>query len=168
MSIFKAYDIRGIVPDELNEKIAYNIGRAFVTFLGCPSVVVGRDVRSSSDSLFAALASGITDQGADVIEIGRTDTPMLYFAARGSHAAINITASHNPKEYNGFKLCRENAIPISGDTGIKDIERLANEGKFAEPAKKGTIIKKDVRDEFVKFTRSFENSRASEAAESCR
>jgi phosphomannomutase len=155
MSIFKAYDIRGIVPEQLDEKLAYKIGRAFVTFLGCPSVVVGRDVRSSSDSLFTALAAGITDQGADVIEIGRTDTPMLYFAARGSHAAINITASHNPKEYNGFKLCRENAIPISGDTGIKDIERLVNENKFAEPARKGTISKQDVLADFVKFTQTF-------------
>ncbi|MFA6448643.1 MAG: phosphomannomutase/phosphoglucomutase [bacterium] len=155
MSIFKAYDIRGIVPDQLDEKMAYGIGRAFVTFLGCPSVVVGRDVRSTSDSIFAALASGITDQGADVIEIGRCDTPMLYFAARDSHAAINITASHNPKEYNGFKLCRENAIPISGDTGIKDIERLYIEGKFAEPAKKGKIIKRDALTDFIKFTRSF-------------
>ncbi len=155
MSIFKAYDIRGTVPDQLNEKMAYGIGRAFVTFLGCKSVVVGRDVRSSSDSIFASLAEGITDQGADVIEIGRCDTPMLYFAARGSQAAINITASHNPKQYNGFKLCRENAIPISGDTGIKDIERIYNEGKFATPAEKGTITKKEVLDDFVKFTRTF-------------
>jgi phosphomannomutase len=155
MSIFKAYDIRGIVPDQLNEKIAYGIGRAYVTFLGCGRVVVGRDVRSSSDRLFTAFAAGINDQGADVIEIGRCDTPMLYFAARNEPAAVNITASHNPKEYNGFKLCRESAIPISGDTGIKDIERLYMEGKFSEPAKKGKIIKREVLDDFVKFTRGF-------------
>ncbi len=155
MSIFKAYDIRGTVPDQLDEDLAYRIGRSFVTFLGCDRVVVGRDVRASSDSLFAALAKGITDQGADVIDIGRSDTPMLYFAAKGNPAAIILTASHNPPVYNGFKLCRENAIPISGATGIKDIEAICNKGEFAEPAKKGTVIDRSVLDEFVAFTRSF-------------
>ncbi len=155
MSIFKAYDIRGTVPDQLNEKMAYGIGRAYVTFLNCTRVVVGRDVRSSSDGMFEALSAGITDQGADVIEIGRCDTPMLYFAARNEPAAINITASHNPKEYNGFKLCRENAIPISGDTGIKEIERIFIEKTFFAPGKKGSITQRDVLDDFVKFTRSF-------------
>lgn len=155
MSIFKAYDIRGTVPDQLNEELAYKIGRAFVTFLGCDRVVVGRDVRASADSMFNALARGITDQGADVIDIGAGDTPMLYFAAQGYPAAINITASHNPPKYNGFKICRENAVPISGDTGIKDVEKLCMENKFSDPAKKGTIKKKNVLPEFVEFTRSF-------------
>lgn len=155
MSIFKAYDIRGTVPDQLNVDIAYGIGRALVTFLGCGAVVVGRDVRDSSDSLFEALARGVNEQGADVIDIGRSDTPKLYFAARGNPAAIMITASHNPKEYNGFKLCRQDAIPISGDTGIKDIERIYNDKSFAKPAGKGKIVKKDVLADFVKFTRSF-------------
>lgn len=155
MSIFKAYDIRGTVPDQLNEELAYKIGRAFVTFLGCDRVVVGRDVRATADSMFNALARGITDQGADVIDIGAGDTPMLYFAAQGHPAAINITASHNPPQYNGFKICRENAIPISGETGIKDVEKLCLENKFSDPGKKGNIIKKNVLPDFVAFTRGF-------------
>jgi phosphomannomutase len=155
MSIFKAYDIRGTVPDQLNADMAYGIGRAFVTFLGCKTVVIGRDVRDSSDSMFEALARGITEQGADVIDIGRSDTPMLYFSARGNPAAIMITASHNPKEYNGFKLCRQDAVPISGDTGIKDIERIYNEKSYAPSTGTGKIVKKDVLADFVKFTRSF-------------
>lgn len=155
MGIFKAYDIRGIVPGELDEELAYKIGRAFVTFLGCDRVVVGRDVRATAGAMFEALARGITDQGADVLDIGRCDTPMLYFSAQTHPAAINITASHNPPKYNGFKLCRENAVPISGDTGIKDIEKICLAGDFAEPASKGEIKKLDTFDEFVKYTVSF-------------
>lgn len=155
MGIFKAYDIRGTVPDQLNEDMAYLIGRAFVTFLGCSEVVIGRDVRASSNAMFAALARGINEQGADVIDIGNSDTPRLYYSARKSPAAIMITASHNPKEYNGFKMCRENAIPISGDTGIKDIEKIVMEKAFAPSKGKGKITKLDNLDEFVKFTQGF-------------
>lgn len=155
MSIFKAYDIRGTVPDQLNEDLAYKIGRAFVTFLKCGEVVIGRDVRDTSDAMFDALARGINAQGADVIDIGRSDTPMLYFAARNSPAAIMITASHNPKEYNGFKMCRENAIPISGDTGIKDLEKIVAEESFAPSTGTGRIVKKDVFGEFVKYQQGF-------------
>ena len=98
MSIFKAYDVRGIYPEQLNEEIAYKIGRAFVEFLKCKNVVIGRDMRLSSDSLFNALADGITDQGADVIEIGLSGTDMLYFAVAnyGFDSGLMITASHNP------------------------------------------------------------------------
>jgi len=155
MSIFKAYDIRGIVPDQLDEALAYKIGRAYVTFLKCDRVVVGRDARASADAMFEALARGITDQGADVIDIGRSDTPMLYFAARNEPAAIMITASHNPPAYNGFKMCRENSIPISGDTGIKDMEKIVLEESFAAATRKGEIVKKDALEEFAAFTRSF-------------
>jgi phosphomannomutase len=155
MSIFKAYDIRGTVPDQLNEDMAYKIGRAFVTFLGCREVVVGRDVRASSDAMFEALSRGITDQGADVIDIGASDTPMLYYAAHASPAAVMITASHNPKEYNGFKMCRENAIPISGDTGIKDIERIVTDGAYAPSTGKGKVTRKDVLAEYVAFQQHF-------------
>ncbi len=122
--IFRAYDIRGIYPAEINEQIAEKIGRAYVQFLKCKEVVVGRDMRESSDSLFKALTKGITEAGSRVIDIGLSTTPMLYFAGHDKEAGIMITASHNPKEYNGFKLCRENCIPISGDTGIEDIEKL--------------------------------------------
>ncbi len=155
MSIFKAYDIRGTVPDQLNEELAYKIGRAFVVFLGCEKVVVGRDVRSSGESMFEALTKGITDQGADVENIGLCDTPMLYFAAKGNPAAINITASHNAPVYNGFKLCREDAIPISGATGIKDIEQLVIENNFPDAGRKGVVIERDVKAGFVEFTKSF-------------
>lgn len=154
MSIFKAYDIRGIVPDQFNEEIAEKIGRAFVMFLGCDKVVVGRDIRATSGPIFGALAAGITAQGADVVDIGLSDTPLLYFSAQGSPAALMITASHNPKEYNGIKLCRENAIPISGDTGIKDIEKLVAEGNFPE-AEKGKITKADRMADFIEYTRRF-------------
>ncbi len=105
MGIFKAYDVRGIYPEQLNEEIAYKIGRAFVEFLKCKNVVIGRDMRLSSDSLFKAITDGITDQGADVIDIGLSTTPMFYFAVANSgfESGIMITASHNPKQWNGLK-----------------------------------------------------------------
>ncbi|MBW2999543.1 phosphomannomutase/phosphoglucomutase, partial [Candidatus Woesearchaeota archaeon] len=155
MTIFKAYDIRGIYPSELNEETAYKIGRAFVTFMKCKEVVVGRDIRLSSDSLFEALTKGINDQGANVIDVGLTSTPMFYFAAHNAKAAIMVTASHNPKEYNGFKLCRENSIPIGGDTGIKDIQKLVEKNVFEEAEEKGTITKKDVMEDFVNHNLKF-------------
>src|SRR3989344_503238 len=129
--IFKAYDIRGTFPDQLNSESAYLIGRAFVSFLKCKQVVVGRDMRLSSDELFNSLSKGITDQGAKVIDIGLSSTPMMYFAVKHLNAdsGINITASHNPKEFNGFKLVREKAIPISGDTGIQEIKKLVLQKK---------------------------------------
>jgi phosphomannomutase len=110
--IFKAYDIRGIYGDTLTEDIAYKIGRAFVTFLKCKKVVVGRDMRTHSEPIFAALAKGLTEQGADVIDLGLCSTPMSYYAdgKLGADASIMITASHNPGEWNGFKMCREEAI----------------------------------------------------------
>lgn len=154
--IFKAYDIRGIYPAELNEKMAENIGRAFVKFLGAKKVVVGRDMRPHSKPLFEALAKGLTESGADVIDIGMCSTPMSYHANGKLHAdgSIMITASHNPAEYNGFKLCREQAIPISGATGIADIEKIAMSGDFVTAAKKGTISTYDIAPEYTKFLRS--------------
>lgn len=157
MGIFKAYDIRGIYPEQLNKETAYRIGRALVAFLKVDKVVVGRDCRLSSDALFEALAKGINDQGADVYDIGLSTTPMLYFANQKFPAGIMITASHNPKEYNGFKLCREKAIPISGDTGIKEIEILVKKGEFEETGKKGGIIEIDVLDDYVNHVLKFSN-----------
>ena len=150
MGIFKAYDIRGVYPSELNEEIAYKIGRAFVSFLHCKEVVVGRDARSCSPQLFEALADGITDEGSDMIDIGLSTTPMLYYAGHGREAAIMITASHNPKDHNGFKMCRRDSIPVSGDTGIKEIESLAGKNMFSKKTK-GKIIKKDILDEYIDF-----------------
>lgn len=156
--IFKAYDIRGIYGRTLNEDLARRIGRAFVTFLKCRRVVVGRDMRPHSEPLFQALADGLTQQGADVIDLGLVSTPMTYFAngTLGADASIMITASHNPGEWNGFKLCREQAIPISGATGIQNIERICLDGSFAAtPAQRGRISSHDIVPAYVERIRSF-------------
>ena len=142
-SIFKAYDIRGIYGKDLDETLATGIGRAFVTFLKCRKVVIGHDMRPHSKPLFNALCRGITMQGADVINIGMVSTPMSYYAngSLGADASVMITASHNPGEWNGFKLCREQGIPISGATGIKDIEAIVLGKKFDAPAAKTGRVK---------------------------
>lgn len=160
-SIFKAYDIRGIYGETLTEELAYSIGRAFVTFLGCKTVIVGRDMRPHSVPLFTALARGLTEQGADVVDLGLVSTPMSYFAngTLGADASIMITASHNPGEWNGFKLCREKAIPISGATGIKDIEKLTLANAFKPAARVGTIRQQDVVAAYVERIRSFADLR---------
>ena len=156
--IFKAYDIRGIYGKDLTEELAYRIGRAYVTFLKPGKVVVGHDMRPHSKPLFDALARGITEQGADVISLGLCSTPMSYFAngflkADGS---IIITASHNTGEWNGLKLCREQAIPISGATGILDIEAIALNQTFAPtPKKPGTITPHDILPEYIRHIHSF-------------
>jgi len=154
--IFKAYDIRGIYGKDLDEEIAYKIGRAFATFLGCKKVVVGYDMRPHSKPLFDAVARGLTEQGADVIDLGMCSTPMSYFANGflGADAGMIITASHNPGEWNGTKLCREQAIPISGATGIADIERIVNEESFAPKAETpGKITEKSVLDDYISSIR---------------
>lgn len=153
--IFKAYDIRGVYPKELNEDTAYKIGRAFVDFFCVKSAVIGRDGRSSSPKIFEALAKGITEQGADVIDIGLCSTPMFYFGSRDAEASIMVTASHNPKEYNGFKLCGEKAFPISEENGIKDVKRIVESNKFKKAERKGKIIKKDIMADYVKHNLRF-------------
>jgi len=138
-NIFRAYDIRGIYPEELNEEAAYLIGRAFVKFFKKPrlKIVVGRDNRLSSPALFKALTKGIIDQGADVINISLSTTPMHYFTVAHFKfdGGVMITASHNPPQYNGFKFVREKAIPISEKTGLKEIKKLTT--------RPGNIVKKD-------------------------
>ena len=156
--IFKAYDIRGIYGTELTEELAYRIGRAYVTFLNAHTVVVGQDMRPHSSSLFNALAKGITEQGADVVNLGLCTTPMSYFANGKLHAdgSIIITASHNTGEWNGLKLCREQAIPISGATGIKDIETIVlNETYAPPPAQPGRISEYDIFPEYKAHIHSF-------------
>ena len=145
--IFKAYDIRGVYGDTLTTDMAFKIGRAFATFTRARKVVVGRDMRPHSAPLFDALAKGLTTQGADVIDLGLCSTPMSYFAngLLGCDAGIMITASHNTGEWNGFKLSRQQAIPISGDTGIKDIEKIVADESFAPAAAKpGSVSTHDV------------------------
>ena len=153
--IFKAYDIRGVYPNDLNEELAYKIGRAFVKFLNVKEVLVGRDGRLSSPILFDSLVRGITDEGADVIDIGLASTPMFYFATSRVESGIMITASHNPKQYNGFKMCGENASPI-GELEIKEIKKIVGEiGNIDMSNKKGKIIIKNVLEEFINFNLSF-------------
>lgn len=154
--IFKAYDIRGVYPEQLNEQLAEKIGRAFVLFTGAKKVVIGRDMRPHSLPLFHALAKGVTAQGADVIDIGMCSTPMSYHANGkfGADGSIMITASHNTAEWNGFKLCRAQAVPISGVTGIADIEALVENGKFSDASSHGTVSKADIAKEYAAFLRS--------------
>ena len=149
--LFKAYDIRGVVPDELNPDIAYRIGRALVTYLGVDNVCVGRDMRISGQVLATALIDGIRDQGADVTDIGLISTDGLYFAVGkfGFSAGVMVTASHNPAEYNGFKLCKSEARPLSLDEGIGEIRDLVLANEFSDPERRGDLIERDVTDEFV-------------------
>jgi phosphomannomutase len=156
MTIFKAYDIRGIYPSQINEELIYKIGRAFVLLLKCREVVIGRDARDSSPSLFNALTRGITDQGASVVDIGLSTSPMLYFAASKAEAAIMLTASHNSKEYNGLKLCQKNCIPISYDTGINKIKAIVKKNIFPNPLHKGKIIQREILDTFIEFNLNHE------------
>ncbi|WP_448212679.1 phosphomannomutase CpsG [Colwellia sp. MEBiC06753] len=152
LTCFKAYDIRGKLGDELNEDIAYRIGRAFAEFEQPKTVVVGGDVRLTSESLKQALARGLIDGGSNVIDIGLCGTEHIYFAT--SHLAcdggICVTASHNPIDYNGMKLVREQSKPISGDTGLRDIQRLAEQNQFAEVELKGQITQRDISHAYTK------------------
>ncbi|MDO8741225.1 MAG: phosphomannomutase/phosphoglucomutase [Candidatus Woesearchaeota archaeon] len=150
--IFKAYDVRGIYPTELNEDVAYKVGKAFVSLIKPKNVVIGRDMRLSSDSLFNSLSKGITEMGADVIEIGLCSSDMVYFAV-GFYkydAGIMITASHNPKEYNGLKFVKKGAVPISSETGLREIEKIAEKNDFKAAKNKGKITKKDVMQDYIK------------------
>ena len=157
LGIFKSYDIRGTYPDQLNETVAELIGRAFVQFIGTERVAVGRDMRASSQPLFDAFARGVTRQGADVVDLGLTSTDELYFAVGkfGYPAGAMITASHNPKEYNGFKLCREGAIALSAETGVFAIRDIVAAGRFEPSSRTGTVAHRDVLPEFVDHCLSF-------------
>ncbi|HFU1237358.1 MULTISPECIES: phosphomannomutase CpsG [Citrobacter] len=153
LTCFKAYDIRGKLGEELNEDIAYRIGRAYGEFLKPKTIVVGGDVRLTSESLKLALADGLMDAGTDVLDIGLSGTEEIYFATfhLGVDGGIEVTASHNPMDYNGMKLVRENAKPISGDTGLRDVQRLAEANNFApvEQEKRGSYKQISILDEYV-------------------
>ena len=155
--IFKAYDIRGIFPDEINEDMAYAIGRAYIEFTGAKKVVVGRDMRPHSEDLFRGLSRGIMEQGADVVDIGLCSTPQSYFAngTLDADGSVMITASHNPGNWNGFKLCREQAIPISGVTGIMDIQKIVETRSWKTPVRSGKLSSYDIAPEYGAYLRSF-------------
>ncbi len=151
ITCFKAYDLRGRVPDELNEDVAYRVGRAFVDFLGAKKVAVGHDVRLTSATLTDALVKGLTEGGADVVHIGQCGTEEVYFATfhLGVDGGICVTASHNPMDYNGMKFVREGSKPISSDSGLNDIQALAEKGDFKAPAKVGSVERKDLRADYI-------------------
>ncbi len=157
LSCFKAYDIRGKLGDELNEDIAYRIGRAYAQFLKPKTVVVGGDVRETSESLKLALARGIMDAGSDVVDIGMTGTEEIYFATQSLDVdgGIEVTASHNPINYNGMKLVRDNGKPISGDTGLNDIKQLAEQNDFESIAQVGQYKKLSNLDEYTEHLLSY-------------
>ncbi len=153
LSCFKAYDIRGKLGEELNEDIAYRIGRAYGEFLKPKTMVVGGDVRLTSESLKLALADGLCDSGSNVIDIGVSGTEEIYFATfhLSVDGGIEVTASHNPLDYNGMKLVREGSRPISGDTGLRDIQLLAEANIFPpiDPAKRGDYKTISILDAYV-------------------
>lgn len=156
-TIFKAYDVRGIVPDQLDADLAYKFGRALVISLRPQNVVVGHDMRVSGDALAAAMIDGIRDQGAAVIDVGLVSSDALYFAVGkyGYDAGVMITASHNPPEYNGFKVCRKEARALSLDDGLADIRDIALAGGFSEPSKRGDLIQKEVLPAYVEHVLQF-------------
>ena len=159
--IFGAYDIRGVYPGTLDEAAAVAIGRAMVQFLAVAIVAVGRDMRVSSPTLSEAIMRGITDQGADAIDLGLTTTDELYFAVGKFDymAGVMITASHNPAQYNGMKMCRAEAVALSADTGLLQIRDLALAGTFDEPKRQGHIVKRDVTGAYVEHALSFIDAR---------
>src|SRR6185295_6841156 len=157
-AIFKAYDIRGLYPQEVDEDAARLIGRGFVAYLKAKRIAVSRDMRLSSPSVAAAFIEGATAQGADVVDYGMMGTDMLYFAvARDGHdGGVQITASHNPKEYNGIKMVRKEAFPLSGDAGIGDIRDMIAGGTLPEPAgPRGALSQRDVVDDYIAHVLTF-------------
>ncbi len=159
LTCFKAYDIRGQLGSELNEDIAYRIGRACGDYLQAESIVVGGDVRLTSESLKAALAEGLMDAGVNVIDIGMTGTEEIYYAAQALDVdgGIEVTASHNPMDYNGMKLVRENAKPISGDTGLREIQRLAETNEFKKTTQRGQLTKLSHLDAYTDHLMTYVN-----------
>ena len=155
--IFKAYDIRGVYPEELDEKAAYLVGKAFVSFLKCKDVIVGRDMRLSSPALALAFIEGVRDMGADAIDVGEVCTDATYFASGLFHKpAVMFTASHNPSQYNGMKFSKAGAVPVNQDTGLQAMKKIIEKGTFRAIKKsKGKIIEKNVLDDYVKHAHSF-------------
>ena len=134
--IFKAYDVRGLYPDEINEEVARQIGRGFVAYLGAKRIGVSRDMRISSPAVASAFIQGAREQGADVVDYGMLGTDLLYFAVVHDklEGGAQVTASHNPKQYNGVKMVRAGALPLSGDTGLGEIRDMIVQDRLPPPA----------------------------------
>ena len=158
MKAFHAYDIRGIYPEEFNEEDVYKIGYFLPEILQADKVLVGRDARTSSPEIFRALCNGIMDHGADVYDAGFATTPMIYWATAryGFDASVMITASHNPKEYNGLKVSRENALPVGYDVGLKKIEeKILNHSPLHKRNIRGKMIQQDIKQDYLEFLGSY-------------
>jgi phosphomannomutase len=158
INCFKAYDVRGRVPEELDEDIAYRIGRAYAAFVKPRTVAVGRDIRLSSPALTVALVKGLTDSGVDVLDIGVGGTELSYFAtfSRKLDGGIMVTASHNPPNYNGMKFVREGSRPISADTGLQEIRALAERNEFGPAsAAPGKVRQIDIKPEYIEHLLSY-------------
>ncbi|MBQ3820051.1 MAG: phosphomannomutase/phosphoglucomutase, partial [Bacteroidales bacterium] len=154
MGAFHAYDIRGIYNVDFDKETAYKVGYFLPGLLGAKEILVGRDCRTSSQEIHDYLLKGITDAGADVCDVGLSSTPMVYFgtANYGFKASVQITASHNPAEYNGMKVSRENALPVGLDTGLGQIKQWIEEGKPTPPAAvKGKVREKDIHQDYIDF-----------------
>lgn len=157
LTCFKAYDIRGKLGEELNNDIAYRIGRGYADYLSPKSVVLGADVRYTSEPLKMALANGLMDGGVDVIDIGMTGTEEVYFATFHLEVdgGIEVTASHNPLDYNGLKLVKQGARPVSGDTGLNDIKTIAETQLFKAITKRGTLTQQNILHDFVQHLMTY-------------
>jgi len=159
LTCFKAYDIRGKLGTELNEEIAYKIGRAYGQIYQPKTVVIGCDIRLTSESLKQATIQGLNDAGVDVLDLGMTGTEEVYFGAfhLDVQGGIEITASHNPMDYNGMKLVREQARPIGADSGLAEIQALAESGAFTEVAQKGSTSPYNILPEFIEHLMGYIN-----------
>ena len=148
--VFKAYDVRGLVPDELDEDTARAVGAAFVRMSGARRLVTGRDMRPSSPALAAALGEGALGEGADVVDIGLASTDQLYYASGALDCAgAMVTASHNPARYNGIKLCRPGAAPVGSDSGLRELQRLVEQGLDPAPGTRGHLSRRDVLPDYA-------------------
>ena len=159
MTCFKPYDIRGQLGEELNEDIAYRVGRAYAQFLDAKRVVIGGDIRLSTESLKQALARGLMDSGVDVLDLGMTGTEEIYFASfhLDIDGGIEVTASHNPINFNGMKLVGRGARPISCDSGLNEIQRLTEENNFSAPTKKGRLEHYSIKNKYINHILSYIN-----------
>ena len=160
ISSFKAYDIRGQLPHEINPEIAYRVGNATAEYLSAKKMILGRDIRASSKELSESMASGLMDAGVDVIDIGECGTENVYYATGElkSCGGIMVTASHNPSDYNGFKIVSESAKPISSETGLLDIQKLAESDKRLISETRGNLEQRDLNQSYVKKVLSFIDS----------
>ncbi len=160
-AIFKAYDVRGTVPDQLDADVARRIGAAFAAWLDASRIAVGRDCRLSSPELAEAFTEGVTSRGADVVDLGLTSTDLVYFASGALDVpAVSITASHNPPTYNGLKFCRAGAAPVGEDTGLGEIRALAERDRYPPPAARGSVERRDLLERYVDHVLTFVDAEA--------